>query len=81
MTPTQTEPQALTVEQIEALEWPDLLTSVSIPAWDKSVSTPYGVAWLGDLDGMPGDIRGVYAYLDDGSPVLWNRGQGWSRTE
>jgi hypothetical protein len=68
-------PQALTIEQIEALEWPELETPV--PAWDKSVSTPYGIAWLGCLDGFPGNIRGITAFLDDNSRVFWKRGQGW----
>jgi hypothetical protein len=77
MTPTQTQtaPQALTVDQIEALGWPDPFTS--IPAWDRSVSTPYGVGWMGVLDGRPGHLRSVVAYLDDDSRVFWQRGRGW----
>jgi hypothetical protein len=43
MTSTQTEPQALTIREIEALEWQDLWNAH--PTWDGTVETPYGVAY------------------------------------
>src|SRR3954454_21199772 len=75
MTSTQTEPQTLSIEEIEALKWPNVCGWH--PTWNRTITAPYGVARVSCLDSMPGNIRLGAAYLDDDTLVLWK----WRRLD